>query len=403
MAPDVGHERARSTTWFGRSMDRILAPGAAATRGRNAPLRDLFTDLIAYVLLFQASCETRSPTMGEVRDRILGLVAEQEKRVKAGEAPWEPYREALYAVLSWADEIILNSAWTHRTQWRHLMLTSFGTLNAGEQFFQRLESLPADARDIREVYYLCLQLGFEGTYALGESTGQFRDLRRRLYRQVARAPEDLRQRYQRLFPEAYRRPRADARPHRRVHPAWFALILLLPVILFAAYAYILRRDTDRLIALIAAAPLEQPIPPQEPRRTLVEELRARGIEAHDSARGVVITLPNLLFEVSSSDLSPAGERKIGEVAAALKLRAPGVPVAVEGHASREKATPEDRNQRLSEDRATRVAETLVGSGLRHERVTASGFGSRRPIASNDTEDGRRQNRRVEIIAENVRN
>jgi outer membrane protein OmpA-like peptidoglycan-associated protein len=133
--------------------------------------------------------------------------------------------------------------------------------------------------------------------------------------------------------------------------------------------------------------------------TLVEELRRRGIDARDTPRGVVITLPGVSFEVNRSDLSPAGERSVRDVAAALLRLAPERLVAVEGHASREKGTLDEQNQRLSDERARRVADALGEAGLRRERITARGLGSSTPVASNDTEEGRRLNRRVEMIVD----
>jgi OOP family OmpA-OmpF porin len=114
---------------------------------------------------------------------------------------------------------------------------------------------------------------------------------------------------------------------------------------------------------------------------------------------VVITLPGVSFEVNRSDLSPAGERSVRDVAAALLRLAPERLVAVEGHASREKGTLDEQNQRLSDERARRVADALGEAGLRRERITARGLGSSTPVASNDTEEGRRLNRRVEMIVD----
>lgn len=372
-----------------------VEPGKGVTATPN-PLRDIFADLISYVLLFRASCGERPPSPNAVRERIDGLISEQERRVKAGEASWDAYREGLFAVLSWVDDSVLNSSWPHRGQWRHLMLDRFDTLNAGTEFFQRLEK--PSSRDVKEIYFLCLGLGFEGRYALGGSAEQLREYRRRLYRDIT-GTVDLRR--DRLFPEAYARARGPAKVERkRIGAAWFALALLIPALLFGVYWYLLHRQTAGLLARIAAPMATAPAPDRA--RTLVEELRARGIQAEQAARGVVITLPNVLFELNSSELSAEGQRKIAEVAAALKRHAGGVPVLVEGHASRERGTPEDHNQRLSEDRATNVVALLKESGLKNERVTGKGFGSKSPIASNDTEEGRRANRRVEIIAENVK-
>ncbi|MBI2358295.1 MAG: OmpA family protein, partial [Deltaproteobacteria bacterium] len=75
-------------------------------------------------------------------------------------------------------------------------------------------------------------------------------------------------------------------------------------------------------------------------------------------------------------------------------------ISVEGHASRERAEQEAYNQNLSERRARAVASALEGSGVERDHVVAQGFGTRFPVASNETEEGRRTNRRVEVIVEN---
>ena len=311
---------------------------------------------------------------------------------------WDSYVEARFAVLSWVDELVLNSPWQHRSEWQHLMLTYYATLNAGNQFFDRLERQPVSARDVREMYYLCLALGFEGKFALAGNPNALRELRRTLYHQLVTAG-GLRLSDAHLFPEAYRRPPSAAPPAARHWGAlWLALISVVPVVLFVVYLLVLRAGADARIAQLA-----QPVAPADWNRSLVEELRRRGVEARDSARGVVITLPGISFEVNRSDLSPNGQRSVADVATALLRHAPERVVAVEGHASREKGTLDEQNQRLSADRAQRVADALLAAGLRRDRVTARGLGSSTPVASNDTEEGRRLNRRVEMTVEKTGN
>jgi type VI secretion system protein ImpK len=368
----------------------------------NTPLRRVFTDLIAFALLFRESCETRPWTPVELRERFTALIEAQEQRARSGEVVWESYLEARFAVLAWVDELVLNSPWAHRGQWPHLMLTHHGTLNAGKQFFERLEHLPAAARDVREVYYFCLALGFEGKFALTDNPAGLRELRRTLYHQLA-ASGAVRSGDARLFPDAYRRPPPPAPPPRRRWGAlWLGLIAAIPVALFVVYFLLLRAAGDaRLAQLAHTAPPVIVVP--DWHLTLVQELRRRGIDARDASRGVIITLPGVSFEVNRSDLSPGGEGSVREVAAALLRHAPRRAVAVEGHASREKGTLDEQNQRLSDDRARRVADALVAGGLRQDGITARGLGSSTPVASNDTEDGRRRNRRVEIIVEKSEN
>jgi type VI secretion system protein ImpK len=382
------------------------AQGLATQPGDSTALREIFKDLIAYVLFLQATLEKRSPPFNEVRERVTRFIEDQERRVQAGEAPWESYREARFAVLAWVDEIILTSKWPHRAQWQHIMLGTHGTVNAGEEFYQRLEKLPAAARDVREIYYLCLELGFLGEHALADSASYLRDLRRGLYRQLSGAPNDIRQHYPRLFPEAYRKASGAARPAAPgIHPVWFGVALLVPVLLFLTYWLLLNRQTNRLLALLekpvtVVVPAPPP-PPAQPAKcaTLIEALRCEGIQVQETARGIVVTLPGLLFEVNSAELNPQGAVKMGEVGRIVRKFAPDRVIAIEGHASRERGTPEERNQRLSDDRAKTAAGVLLGAGIGPEKISTRGFGSGRPVASNDTEDGRRQNRRVELIIE----
>lgn len=138
----------------------------------------------------------------------------------------------------------------------------------------------------------------------------------------------------------------------------------------------------------------------EKNRALIEELKKRNIEARETNRGVAVNLPNVNFEFDSADLTRDGRNKVNQIADIIKRDAPNRRITVEGHASRESAAQEAYNQRLSERRANTVADALERDGVNDRNVTAQGLGTRAPIASNDTESGRQQNRRVEVIIEN---
>jgi OOP family OmpA-OmpF porin len=142
--------------------------------------------------------------------------------------------------------------------------------------------------------------------------------------------------------------------------------------------------------------IEQPAPvPWAP--SLVEELRKKGFRAVDEPDGVRVTLESLVFGPNSAQLNARAEARINDIVATVKRYAPERTIVVEGHASKESNVDELRNLRLSEDRAATVAEAFMRAGFRSDRISAHGFGSTRPIALNDTEQGRAQNRRVEII------
>lgn len=138
----------------------------------------------------------------------------------------------------------------------------------------------------------------------------------------------------------------------------------------------------------------------EKNQALIEELRRRNIEARETSRGVMVNLPSVNFEFDSADLTGEGRSRVSQIAEIIRRDAPNRRITVEGHASRESAAQEAYNQRLSERRANTVADALQRSGVNGGNLSAQGLGTRAPIASNDTESGRQQNRRVEVIIEN---
>jgi len=135
-------------------------------------------------------------------------------------------------------------------------------------------------------------------------------------------------------------------------------------------------------------------------QALIQELKKRNIEARETSRGVMVNLPSVNFRFDSADLTPDGQNRVDQIAGIVTREVPNRRITIEGHASRESAAQEAYNQRLSERRAETVADALVREGVRGNQISSRGLGTRSPIASNETEEGRRQNRRVEVIIEN---
>ncbi len=132
---------------------------------------------------------------------------------------------------------------------------------------------------------------------------------------------------------------------------------------------------------------------------LINELRASGVDAKVTNRGVVMNLPDVLFEFDSSNLTGNSRRKIQGITDALK-QSPDRAVLVEGHT--DSVGSDVYNDRLSIERARSVVRALEHEGVDSRRLTARGFGESRPVASNDSSIGRGQNRRVEVILEKRR-
>jgi type VI secretion system protein ImpK len=129
-------------------------------------LTDCFMDLVAYVTYFQRSAAVRQPPYEEVKSDVLRLLAKSEEAAGKGRFSEEDYDQARFAVCAWIDEAILSSSWSHRNLWQReqLQRVFYKTTEAGEEVFERLNALGFQHREVREVYYLCLALGFTGRF-----------------------------------------------------------------------------------------------------------------------------------------------------------------------------------------------------------------------------------------------
>jgi outer membrane protein OmpA-like peptidoglycan-associated protein len=111
-------------------------------------------------------------------------------------------------------------------------------------------------------------------------------------------------------------------------------------------------------------------------------------------RGLIVTLPGLLFDTGRWTLQPGAMNTLDRIADQLKAL-PNARVVVEGHT--DSVGSAQSNMTLSERRANSVRDHLVSRGIASDRITAIGRGQDVPVASNTTAAGRQQNRRVELI------
>ncbi len=130
------------------------------------PLSDFFMPVIAYMLYFLKTAERQQPSYDQVKADTSRLLAEAEEAVRKGVVNPEDFEAGRFAVCAWIDEAILNSNWQQKQQWQREQLQRryYQTTEAGEEFFDRLNALVLHQRDVREVYYLCLSLGFMGRF-----------------------------------------------------------------------------------------------------------------------------------------------------------------------------------------------------------------------------------------------
>jgi len=119
-------------------------------------------------------------------------------------------------------------------------------------------------------------------------------------------------------------------------------------------------------------------------------------QVKEEARGMVITLSGqVLFVTGKSELLPAARDQLDQVATALKDQGEVKPMVVEGYT--DSVGSEATNLKLSKDRAEAVRAYLVSKGVPSDKITSVGKGKANPVASNDTPEGRANNRRVEIV------
>ena len=118
------------------------------------------------------------------------------------------------------------------------------------------------------------------------------------------------------------------------------------------------------------------------------------LQTRDTARGLIVSMPDVLFDTGSANLKSTARERLAKVSGIL-IAHPDIRVEVDGYTD---STGNPMfNQKLSQDRAAAVQSYLTQQGVPGGSVSIDGFGEANPIASNDTASGRQQNRRVELV------
>lgn len=129
------------------------------------------------------------------------------------------------------------------------------------------------------------------------------------------------------------------------------------------------------------------------RTKLMEQLNAV-LQTRATARGLIVNMSGVLFQNGKATLLPAAREKLSKIAGILSTHK-GLKIEADGFTDSNGS--DELNQNLSEARAKNVKDYLVSQGVQGDSVTSKGFGKASPIASNDTNAGRQENRRVELV------
>ena len=153
-------------------------------------------------------------------------------------------------------------------------------------------------------------------------------------------------------------------------------------------------EQSRLAAQQAQQTAQQAETDKAAMRTRLSVQLNEILQTRDSARGLIVSMSDVLFDTGKYSLKPGAREKLAKVAGIL-LAYPGLDIAVGGYT--DNVGSDEMNQTLSENRAGSVCDYLVQQGVLRNSVSARGFGNTSPVATNDNSSGRQQNRRVELL------
>jgi outer membrane protein OmpA-like peptidoglycan-associated protein len=153
-------------------------------------------------------------------------------------------------------------------------------------------------------------------------------------------------------------------------------------------------NASRTVAEQAQQGERQAISDKAAMRTKLSEQLNKVLATRDSARGLIVSMSDVLFDTGKYSLKEGAREKLAKVAGIL-IAYPTLAIEVGGYT--DNVGGDEMNQKLSENRAGTVRDYLVQQGVGTASVTAKGFGNTSPVASNENATGRQENRRVELV------
>ena len=380
-----------------------LAPGEIS--GIN-PLVAAANPLLDMVPQLRATLQHPDPAA--LRDALARDIKAFEVRAReAGIAP-ETIVGARYALCTLLDEVAASTPWGSGVWAKQSLLVMFHNETwGGEKFFLLLSKLaqtPRENRDLLELLYVCLALGFEGRYrVIDNGHAQLETLRERL----AQILRTQRGEYERELSPVWK-PAAVKR-HRLLAtvPLWvaFAGCALVLLAIYFGFSYALNTESDPVFARIQAirVGVDEPkpvvrAPAPKPRLAafLSDEIARGQVQVRDDVDRSVVTIVGDLFEPGSATVSASYRPLLQRIGEELE-RVPGL-VRVTGHTDSQpiRTVRFPSNWHLSQERARVVGEALSQKLSNPRRVTSEGISDSEPIAPNNTAEGRARNRRVEV-------
>lgn len=347
------------------------------------------------------------PDPNGLRETLARAIQKFEAQARAAGAANEHVIGARYALCTFLDETAANTPWGEKVWAQRSLLVQFhNEAWGGEKAFQLLGKLaeqPAQHRDLLELFYIILALGFEGRFRVAQNGRMQLDaLRERLaqllQRERGEAPREL--------SPAWQTSARATRGLRDSVPLWaigvIAVFVLFLVYLGASLHLNSRSDPTftRILAMKVPPPAaaKSPVVPPRLQTYLPEEIRQGRIAVRDLAdRSIVLVHGDGLFATGSADLSPEFAELLARIGNAVgKVNG---SVLVRGHSDNQpiRSARFPSNFHLSQARAEAVAGRLAEQLGGRQKIRAEGLADSEPVVPNDTPEHRAMNRRVEII------
>lgn len=367
-------------------------------------------------LVTQLKNTASHPDIRLLYQKTVELVREYERQLRDYQIDPETVFNARYALCALIDETVLNTPWGSHSFWStESLLTSFHRETwGGEHVYQILEialRAPDQSRNILELIYICMSLGFMGKLRVVErGTIQHDEIRDRIFRTLRPHMGD----YQKELSPQWQSNEKRFNRLRGLVPTWVIMSVLTMIIVgvYMGFSWHLNELSNPIHTEIHALvpwgvskeakklppPVEEVDQANTIRRLLQPEIQKGLVEIEGIPGQITIMLNNKgLFASGTAKVATAIAPVLQKIADALEQTEGEIFVI--GHTDNIPIfTPKfPSNWHLSVDRAKAVSTKIAINDALKSRITAEGRGDTEPLYPNDTSKNRALNRRVEII------
>ena len=377
----------------------------------------------AAVLLGLATRVRGTATQKDVeglRDRVVRELKSFEAAASATGLPRELVRTAHYALSATIDDLVLSTPWGSQSSWpkRSMVSTFHNEVVGGERFYEILNHLhknPGNNADVLELMYICLALGFQGRLRVTDrGSSEHNRVREGVYRTLRERRGD----FERDLSPHWRGIAAVHRPLTSYIPPWVIAVVTVAILtlLFMGFSYALSDASDSgglladlqpvgLVALYRPEPTplpeQAPPPPNVFTKFLEKEIAEGLVTVDENGQRILVRISGEgMFASGSDQLDPEFVPIMQRIGKALETQ-PGNAV-ITGHTDNvpiKKSLRFPSNYHLSVARAETVKAIVIAELSDPSRVTSEGRGETEPVADNKTTEGKRRNRRIELIVQ----